>query len=127
MNVTPIAVFGVAGRCEFLDGVAVHAHDPVAGFDYGLRCDSVGFVVGQLQRERVLVTTLTKRMAEELNDYLARFDISTAYMHSDVKTLDRISILDDLFLRDTSPPYMARICGTVTWLSSMMVRKSLGK
>ena len=35
-------------------------------------------------------------MAEELNDYLARFDISTAYMHSDVKTLDRISILDDL-------------------------------
>ncbi len=48
------------------------------------------------KNERVLVTTLTKRMAEELNDYLARFDISTAYMHSDVKTLDRISILDDL-------------------------------
>ncbi len=49
-----------------------------------------------MKNERVLVTTLTKRMAEELNDYLARFDISTAYMHSDVKTLDRISILDDL-------------------------------
>lgn len=46
--------------------------------------------------ERTLVTTLTKRMAEELNDYLAKFDISTAYMHSGVDTLDRIKILDDL-------------------------------
>jgi excinuclease ABC subunit B len=46
--------------------------------------------------ERVLVTTLTKRMAEELNDYLAKYDIQTAYMHSDVKTMDRIKILDDL-------------------------------
>lgn len=46
--------------------------------------------------ERVLVTTLTKRMAEELNDYLARMDIKTAYIHSDVDTLDRIKILDDL-------------------------------
>lgn len=46
--------------------------------------------------ERVLVTTLTKRMAEELNDYLAKLDIATAYIHSDVETLDRIKILDDL-------------------------------
>lgn len=46
--------------------------------------------------ERVLVTTLTKAMAEELNDYLSKYDISSAYMHSDVKTLDRIKILDDL-------------------------------
>ncbi|MBD5180628.1 MAG: excinuclease ABC subunit UvrB, partial [Bacteroidales bacterium] len=46
--------------------------------------------------ERVLVTTLTKRMAEELNDYLARMDVKTAYIHSDVDTLDRIKILDDL-------------------------------
>lgn len=46
--------------------------------------------------ERVLVTTLTKRMAEELNDYLARMDVKTAYIHSDVDTLDRIRILDDL-------------------------------
>lgn len=46
--------------------------------------------------ERTLVTTLTKRMAEELTDYLASFDIRCAYMHSDVETMDRIQILDDL-------------------------------
>lgn len=46
--------------------------------------------------ERVLVTTLTKRMAEELNDYLAKLRIKTAYIHSDVDTLERIRILDDL-------------------------------
>ncbi len=46
--------------------------------------------------ERTLVTTLTKRMAEELNDYLAKYDIKTAYMHSDVDTMERIRILDDL-------------------------------
>ncbi len=53
----------------------------------------------QLRRERgerVLVTTLTKRMAEELDDYLKRLDIKSAYIHSDVDTLDRIKILDDL-------------------------------
>ncbi|MCI9286016.1 MAG: excinuclease ABC subunit UvrB [Muribaculaceae bacterium] len=48
------------------------------------------------RRERVLVTTLTKRMAEELNDYLTRLRIKTAYIHSDVDTLDRIKILDGL-------------------------------
>ena len=46
--------------------------------------------------ERVLVTTLTKRMAEELNDYFLRLGIKTAYIHSDVDTMDRIKILDDL-------------------------------
>lgn len=46
--------------------------------------------------ERVLVTTLTKRMAEELDDYLRRNGIRSAYIHSDVDTLDRIKILDDL-------------------------------
>lgn len=46
--------------------------------------------------ERVLVTTLTKRMAEELNDYLTKLRIKAAYIHSDVDTLDRVRILDDL-------------------------------
>ena len=46
--------------------------------------------------ERTLVTTLTKRMAEELNDYMMRMDIKAAYIHSDVETMDRIKILDDL-------------------------------
>jgi len=46
--------------------------------------------------ERVLVTTLTKRMAEELSEYLLSHGVSTAYIHSDVATLDRVKILDDL-------------------------------
>jgi excinuclease ABC subunit B len=46
--------------------------------------------------ERVLVTTLTKRMAEELTAYLARMGIRCNYIHSDVETLDRIQIMDDL-------------------------------
>lgn len=46
--------------------------------------------------ERTLVTTLTKRMAEELNDYLQRLQVKAAYIHSDVDTIDRIRILDDL-------------------------------
>ena len=46
--------------------------------------------------ERVLVTTLTKRMAEELNEYFLKLNIKTAYIHSDVETLDRIKILDGL-------------------------------
>ena len=46
--------------------------------------------------ERTLVTTLTKRMAEELTDYLAKLDLRCAYMHSDVETMDRIQIIDDL-------------------------------
>ena len=49
-------------------------------------------------RERVLVTTLTKRMAEELTNYLAKIDVKCAYMHSDVETMDRIQIIDDLRL-----------------------------
>ena len=48
------------------------------------------------RNERVLVTTLTKRMAEELSEYLLNHDIRTAYIHSDVATLDRVKILDDL-------------------------------
>ena len=46
--------------------------------------------------ERVLVTTLTKRMAEELSEYLLNHEIKTAYIHSDVATLDRVKILDQL-------------------------------
>lgn len=46
--------------------------------------------------ERTLVTTLTKRMAEELTDYLLSNGVSCAYIHSDVETLDRIQIMDDL-------------------------------
>ena len=45
--------------------------------------------------ERVLVTTLTKRMAEELEKYLTKLDIRTRYIHSDVDTLERVQILDD--------------------------------
>lgn len=51
-----------------------------------------------LKGQRVLVTTLTKRMAEDLTDYLVDLDIKTAYLHSDVDTLDRTDILRDLRL-----------------------------
>ncbi|HOV97617.1 MAG TPA: helicase-related protein, partial [bacterium] len=46
--------------------------------------------------QRVLVTTLTKRMAEELSGYLADRDIKVTYLHSDINTLERTDILDDL-------------------------------
>lgn len=46
--------------------------------------------------ERVLVTTLTKRMAEELTKYLTRLDIRCRYIHSDVDTLERVQIMEDL-------------------------------
>lgn len=46
--------------------------------------------------ERVLVTTLTKRMAEELTDYLAKVGVKCNYIHSDVDTLDRVQIMEDL-------------------------------
>ena len=48
------------------------------------------------RNERVLVTTLTKRMAEELSSYLTKLNINCAYIHSDVDTMDRIQILDNL-------------------------------
>ena len=48
------------------------------------------------RNERTLVTTLTKRMAEELSEYLLNHGIKTAYIHSDVATLDRVKILEDL-------------------------------
>lgn len=58
-------------------------------------------LVGEINKraakdERVLVTTLTKRMAEELQKYLTRMGIRSNYIHSDVDTLERVKILDDL-------------------------------
>jgi excinuclease ABC subunit B len=50
------------------------------------------------KRERVLVTTLTKRMSEDLTEYLKELNIKVAYLHSDVDTLDRTDILRDLRL-----------------------------
>ncbi len=50
--------------------------------------------------ERVLVTTLTKRMAEELTKYMARLDINCRYIHSEVETLDRVEIMRGLRLGD---------------------------
>ena len=48
--------------------------------------------------ERVLITTLTKKMAEDLTDYLANFNIKVRYLHSEVKTLERMNIIRDLRL-----------------------------
>ena len=48
------------------------------------------------RNERVLVTTLTKRMAEELDEYLRRYGIQSAYIHSDIDTIERVKIMEDL-------------------------------
>jgi excinuclease ABC subunit B len=48
--------------------------------------------------ERVLVTTLTKRMAEDLSDYMAELDLRVHYLHSDIQTLERVELLRDLRL-----------------------------
>lgn len=51
----------------------------------------------RIQREeRVLITTLTKRMAEEMDEYLRKYGIRSAYIHSEVDTLERIQIMEDL-------------------------------
>lgn len=54
--------------------------------------------IRQKKRERVLVTTLTKRMAEDLTEYLRNLNVETAYIHSDVDALERVEILRDLRL-----------------------------
>lgn len=63
--------------------------------------NQVDDLIGEIHRcvdlhERVLVTTLTKRMAEELVKYLVKFRIKCRYIHSDVDTLERVEILEDL-------------------------------
>jgi excinuclease ABC subunit B len=61
--------------------------------------DLVGRINERLGRgERVLVTTLTKRMAEDLSDYLRELDINVHYLHSEIQTIERVEILRDLRL-----------------------------
>lgn len=62
--------------------------------------DLVGEINARIEKdERVLVTTLTIRMAEELTNYLKELDINVAYLHSEVKTLERMQIIHDLRIR----------------------------
>jgi excinuclease ABC subunit B len=61
--------------------------------------DLIGEIRKRVERhERVLVTTLTKKMAEDLSEYLANINIKVSYLHSDVRTLERLEILRDLRL-----------------------------
>ena len=65
--------------------------------------DQIDDIIDEIQDriekdERVLITTLTKRMAEDLTDYLKEFGLKTAYLHSETKTLERTEILRDLRL-----------------------------
>ena len=48
------------------------------------------------RNERCLVTTLTKRMAEELDEYLRKYNVKSAYIHSDIDTIERVKIMEDL-------------------------------
>jgi excinuclease ABC subunit B len=68
------------------------------------------------KNERVLVTTLTKRMAEDLTEYYAELGVRVRYLHSDVDTLERIEILRDL--RDSICPRCR------SWASSMPTRRA---
>jgi len=62
--------------------------------------DLIGEIRARIERdERVLITTLTKRMSEDLTDYLKELDLKVAYLHSEVKTLERIEIIRDLRIR----------------------------
>src|SRR5690625_4666521 len=62
--------------------------------------DLIGEINTRIDRdERVLITTLTKRMAEDLTDYLKEMNIRVAYLHSEIKTLERIEIIRDLRVR----------------------------
>jgi excinuclease ABC subunit B len=63
----------------------------------------VDHLLGQIRKkvekdQRVLVTTLTKRMAEDLTDYYARMGVLVRYLHSEISTLDRVDIINDLRL-----------------------------
>lgn len=63
----------------------------------------IDHLIGQIRqrvekKERVLVTTLTKKMAEDLCDYLKQIDVKVRYLHSDIDTLERVEILRDLRL-----------------------------
>ncbi len=63
--------------------------------------NQIDHLIGEIQKrvklsERVLVTTLTKRMAEELTTYLVRMKIKSRYIHSDIDTLERVEIMDGL-------------------------------
>ena len=53
----------------------------------------------EVRRERVLVTTLTKKMAEDLSEYLNKMGLNVKYLHSEIKTIERVEILRDLRLR----------------------------
>ncbi|MEX0985910.1 MAG: excinuclease ABC subunit UvrB [Bacteroidales bacterium] len=73
--------------------------DPVIEIKPSL--NQIDHLIGEVNKrvsskERVLVTTLTKRMAEELSAYLIKLNIKTSYIHSDIDTLDRVEILDGL-------------------------------
>lgn len=62
--------------------------------------DLIGEINKRIERdERVLVTTLTKKMAEDLTDYLKELDLNVAYLHSEIKTLERIEIIRDLRIK----------------------------
>lgn len=61
--------------------------------------DLIGEIQARIERnERVLVTTLTKKMSEDLTDYLKEIGIKVNYLHSEIKTLERIEIIRDLRL-----------------------------
>ncbi|AUS10097.1 excinuclease ABC subunit B [Laceyella sacchari] len=89
----PTVVEQIIRPTGLLDPV-IHIH-PIQG--------QIDHLIGEINKriaedERVLVTTLTKKMAEDLTDYLKEIGIKVRYLHSDIKTIERMQILRDLRL-----------------------------
>ena len=83
------------------------------------------------KQQRVLVTTLTKRMAEDLTDYLAENEVRVRYLHSEIHSIERIEIIQDLRLGEYDVLVGVNLCGKAWtcrrcrwWRSSMPVRRA---
>jgi excinuclease ABC subunit B len=75
----------------------LYTEDEVAAADKSQVDDLIDRIKGRVESdERTLVTTLTKKMAEDLTDHLKKENISVKYLHSDIDTLDRVDIIHDL-------------------------------
>ena len=92
-NIVPIWLSKLFVRQDLLDPI-IEVRPTKGQID-----DLIGEIHERIRKdERVLVTTLTKKMSEDLTDYFKEIGIKVRYLHSDIKTLERMQILRDLRL-----------------------------
>ena len=72
--------------------------------------------IREAKQERVLVTTLTKRMAEDLTEYLTEHGVRVRYLHSDVDTVERVEIIRDLRLGEFDVNWLGSTCCVRAWI-----------